>query len=284
MTDVSSPADRPAWRPKQVAIDIDVAQPARVDAYLNGGDDHFRVDRTAAEYVAAAMPGGLEESRRHFRGARAFWARSLPYLTAEAGLRQFLSIGTRLPSGHHYHHVAQAVAPEVRFVYVVLEPTVLARAHELEGSPDGAVAFINADLGDVDEVLRQAAATLDLTQPLGLMFPGSLPFVRQTDTACRIVAKLVAGIASGSYVALTHNASDIRADELAEANRRVQQLADENRIPRVVLRSREELLRLVAGLTVVEPGLVPLDLWRPREPASVDGPRIPMYAVVARKP
>jgi S-adenosyl methyltransferase len=281
--DRRSPSRRRTWKPSQVDIHIDVAQPARVDAYLSGGDDYFKIDLTVVEYVAAAMPRGLEEFRHHLVGAREFWDRALHYLTAEAGLRQFLSIGTRLPGFHDHHHVAQSIAPEVRFVYLVLEPTVLARAHELESTPEGAVAFLNLDLSDLDEVLWQAAATLDLRAPVGLLFPGSLPFVCDPHAACRIVTGLVQGIAGGSYVALTHNASDIRADELAEANRRVQEMADRGRIPRVVLRSHEEILRLVAGLVPTEPGLVPVDRWRAAEPAG-DGRPVPMYAVVGRKP
>jgi hypothetical protein len=281
--DRPSRPDDPAWTRKQVEIDLDIAQPARVDDYLSGGDDHFTVDRKVVEHIAAAMPGGVEEARDNVREAHAFWVRAVRYLTAEAGLRQFLSVGTRLPSGATYHDVAQAIAPETRFVYLVMEPTALALAHELQGTPEGAVAFLSANLNDLDEILRQAATTLDLTQRVGLLFPGSLPFVRDADTARRIVTRLLAGVPGGSYVALTHNASDIRAEELAEANRRVAQLAAQGKIPRVVLRSRDEVLHLLDGLTLVEPRLLPMDLWRPDEPASPNGRHPAMYAVVARK-
>lgn len=283
------------WTPEQVEIDIGVAQPARVDDYLNGGTDNFGVDRETIRRMTATLPGGAESARATARAARAFWVRVVRYLTAEAGMRQFLSMGTRIPSADNFHQVAQAIAPSCRFVYMAIDPTALARAHELRGASEGVVTVINAELRDPRKILRQAGATLDLEQPVALLFPAVLPFIARHRTARRLVAALTDGVAAGSHVAISHHANDIRAEELAAANREIERMVAEGKMPQVVLRSRDEVAGLFEGLELVEPGLVPLDLWwRPGDGHGEGegegvgaGQRrvlVPAHGGVARKP
>lgn len=278
------------WSPEQVEIDIEVAQPARVDDYLNGGKDNFGVDRETIRRMTAMLPGGAESARATARAARAFWVRVVRYLTAEAGMRQFLSMGTRIPNADNFHQVAQAIDPSCRFVYMAIDPTALARAHELRGPNEGTVAFINAELRDARKILRHAGATLDLEQPVALLFPAVLPFIPRYRTAHRLVRSLTDGVPAGSYVAISHHANDIRAEELAAANREIERMVAEGKMPRVVSRSRDEVAGFFERLHLVEPGLVPLDCWwrRGAGPGEGDGAPgqvlVPSHGGVARKP
>lgn len=287
MAEPGSSAGYRPWVPEQVEIDIGVAQPARVDDYLSGGDDNFAVDREAADQMVAALPGGIEAAKATTRAARRFWMRVLHHLAADLGLRQFLSIGTRVPSKDNFHEVAQAAAPTTRFVYLVVDPTVLARAHDLRGTPEGAIAHIRAPLRDPAEILHQAGETLDLTQPVAVLFPASLPFVRRAETAHRIVSGLLAGIVPGSYMAISHHGSDIRVDELAEANRRLAQMAQEGKVLGTMPRSYAEVLAFFDGLELLPPGVVTLERWYPSTDDDVGEPNgvvVPAYGGVARKP
>jgi hypothetical protein len=286
VTDEGTPPALPDWRPGSDNIDITVAYPARMDDYLVGGDDNFTVDREVSQRLAGYMPGGASEARATVAAARAFWHRVVSYLAADAGIRQFLSLGARVPGQFTFHEVAQAIAPATRFVYLVIDPVVLARAHDLRrGTADGTVTYISAKLRDTEQVLLQARATLDLAQPVALLFPATLPYVRRSETAHRIVTQLSEALAPGSYLAISHHASDIRAHELAGAFRFRDQLAEEGKALGMVRRSHAEVCEFFAGLELVDPGVVPLATWRTTEGGEAPPDVVvPAHGGVARKP
>jgi hypothetical protein len=289
VTDHSTPPAGSGWRSGNTEIDITMAHPARLDDYVTGGDDNFSVDRDVSDRIAALTPGGADELHATVVAARAFWQRVLSHLTADVGLRQYLSIGARVPGRFAFHQVAQAIAPSTRFVYLVIDPVVLARAHDLRsGTREGTVTHVCAKLRNTESILSQAAATLDFTQPVGLLLSAALPYVRRYETASRIVTELTQALAPGSYVAISHHASDIRAEELADAFRVREQLAEEGKMLGMVRRSHAEVAALFAGLELVDPGVVPLHQWRGAGDAA-DGAApaavvVPAYGGVARKP
>jgi S-adenosyl methyltransferase len=170
-------------------------------------------------------------------------------------------------------------------VYLVLEPIMLAHAHDLvAGAPEGTVAYIQARLSDPDEILRQAAKTLDLTQPVAVVFPASLPFVRRDATAQRIVGRMMAGVAPGSFLAITHHASDIRTEELDKAYRRLRELAAEGKSLEVKPRNHDEVAAFFDGLDLLEPGVVSMERWRAPDGEPPDPRPGAFYGAVGRKP
>ena len=199
-------------------FDARVAHPARVYDYWLGGKDNFEADRIAGEATIAAYPA----IRASARANRAFLARTVRYLAAEIGIRQFLDIGTGLPTANNTHEVAQAVAPESRIVYVDNDPLVLSHARALlTSSPEGVTAYLDADLRDTDRILKLAADTLDFSQPVAIMLLAILHYIPDLDQAQQIVARLVSGVPSGSYLVISHAASDISPHEMAEMFRRM---------------------------------------------------------------
>src|SRR5579864_6047740 len=239
------------------AFDPTVAHPARVYDYWLGGKDNFEADRIAGEATIAAYPA----IRASARANRAFLARSVRYLTAEAGVRQFLDIGTGLPTASNTHEVAQDVAPESRVVYVDNDPLVLSHARALlTSSPEGVTAYLDADLRDTDRILELAAATLDFSRPVAIMLLAILHYIPDTGEAQRIVACLLGAVPPGSYLTISHAASDISPQEMAEMIRRMNEhLAEGNH----VARPREMVARFFDGLDLVEPGVVKVSEWRP---------------------
>ncbi len=197
--------DAPARR-AQPGFDTSVAHPARVYDYWLGGKDNFAADREAAERVLAVSPG----LRFRVRANRAFLARSVRYLAGEAGIRQFLDIGTGIPSANNTHEVAQSVAPDARIVYVDNDPIVLVHARALlTGTEQGRTAYIEGDLRDTQTILEQAARTLDFSQPVAIMLLGILHLISDSEDPYGIVARLVDAVPAGSYLAISHPASDI---------------------------------------------------------------------------
>ncbi|HET6950416.1 MAG TPA: SAM-dependent methyltransferase [Acidimicrobiales bacterium] len=265
-------------------IDTSVAHPARVYDYYLGGVTNFEVDRVAAEHAAAVHPGGLETVRAGVRSNRAFLVRAVQWLAGEAGVRQFLDIGSGIPSSDDVHATAQRTAPDCRIVYVDNDPIVLAHAHELSSTPEGAVESIQGDLRDPDSILERASATLDLRRPVAVMLVGILHFFPPADDPYGIVRRLLAAVPSGSYLVVGHLASDIHAEEMAEVARRFTEMTNE----RWVLRSNAEVARFFDGLHLVEPGVVQIDQWRPLdgpEPVLPPEGRVnPLHVGVARKP
>jgi S-adenosyl methyltransferase len=273
-----------AVKPAEIRFDLDVAPPTRVSDYIDGGDAHFSVDREVAKQLVSTVPGGLDGFRAVGRAGQAFLTRVVR-LVVDEGVRQFVVAGSKLSGEPNVHEIAQEVAPESRVVYVVVDPITLAFAHTLRSStPEGATAFIRAKLRDTDEILQQAAETLDLSRPVAVIIPDMLGFVRKADMAYRIVGDLMAGVPSGSFLMLTHHASDLFVEEHVEMYECIARLAAEGKTWGVAPRSRDEVARFFDGLELVSPGIVPMHTWR--VPAAEQDPdaRGAMHAALGRKP
>jgi hypothetical protein len=265
-----------------LAIDASVAHSARIHDYMLGGSDHFAVDREAAERGAAALTGGMERARTIVRAQRAFRAATVRRLAGEMAVREFLDVGPGIPDGDDVHAVAQETAPESRVVYVDNDPIVLAHAHTLlRSTPQGATAYLHGDLRDPDSILAAAGSTLDFTRPVAVILVGILHLIRDADDPYGIVARLLDAVPSGSYLALTHLASDLET-ELVEAIARVNETMSDP----FTLRTRAEVARFMAGLDVAEPGIVTLDWWPWSQPHApgLDRPTVAAYCAVGRKP
>jgi O-methyltransferase involved in polyketide biosynthesis len=246
------------------AIDTSVPHSARIWNYWLGGKDNYAVDRAAGEEYAKVFPGILDVAR----ASRSFLTRTIRYLAGEAGIRQFLDVGTGLPTADNTHQVAQRVAPEARIVYVDNDPLVLAHARALlTSTAEGATAYIHADLRDTDKIMAEAAKTLDLTRPVALILSGILGHVTDTDEARSIVRGLMDALPSGSYLSLNDGTSVIAPEEYAEAQEDYNQ---SGAIP-YVLRTPEEIASYFDGLELVDPGVVSCPLWRP-DPTSPSPP------------
>ncbi|SRR5579875_581344 len=261
----------------EVRIDTSVAHQARVYDYWLGGKDNYAVDREVAEQALAAYPG----LRRGVRAQREFLVRAVRYLAGEAGIRQFLDIGTGIPTANNTHEVAQATAPDARVVYVDNDPIVLVHARALlTSTPEGATAYLDADLRDPDQILDSAAKLLDFSRPAALLLIGILQLIPDADHPHAIVRRLVGALAPGSYLAVFHPASDILTDQIAEAARRV----NARSAGTTTLRTFPEVARFFDGVELIEPGLVQVHRWQPGSAAPDDGEQIPGYAGLGRKP
>lgn len=271
--------------PTGVQIDTTVPQSARIYDYWLGGKDNFAPDRAVAEALAGQIP----TIRTMVRSQRVFLVRAVDYLVREAGIRQFLDIGTGIPSLDNVHEVAQRIAPESRILYVDNDPIVLAHARALMTSTEqGRTAFVLADLRRPQAILDDSTLreTLDLSRPVALFLVGVLHHLHESDDPGGIVRTLLDALPSGSYFALTHPTADFDASAMAG----MAATAEQSGIP-YVPRSRAEVEAMLDGLTLVEPGLVPIPAWNPlgldhpgddeveRDPYSVYG-----WAAVARKP
>jgi S-adenosyl methyltransferase len=258
-------------------FDARVAHPARVYDYWLGGKDNFEADRIAGEETIAAYPA----IRASARANRAFLERTVRYLAAEQGIRQFLDIGTGLPTASNTHEVAQSVAADSRIVYVDNDPLVLVHARALlTSSPEGVTAYLDADLREVDYLLEQVTDTLDFSQPVAVMLLAILHYIPDLEEAQHIVARLMSAMPSGSFLVISHAASDIDPDEMAEMIRRMNEhLAEGNHVGR----PREVVARFFDGLDLVEPGVVKVTEWRPGSAVEAAGPTS-LWGGVARKP
>ena len=255
-------------------VDTGVAHIARVYNYWLGGKDNFAADREAAELVMTSYPAVLAS----VRAQREFLGRAVSYLAGEAGIRQFLDIGTGLPSASNTHEVAQQLAPRSRVVYVDNDPIVLAHARALlTSSPRGATAYLDADLRNTGTILAEAAGTLDFSEPVAVMLVGILHCVPDPDEPAVMVHRLLDAVPSGSYLVIAHPASDIHATQIGTAASRLNQVMAQP----VTLRTHAEVARFFDGADLVEPGLVQLHRWRatPAEP----GTELANYGGVARK-
>ena len=258
------------------AIDTTVAHQARIYDYWLGGKDNFAVDREAAQQAIAAYPPILHG----VRAQRAFLVRAVRYLAAEAGIRQFLDIGTGIPTANNTHQVAQAAAPGARVVYVDNDPLVLAHARALLTSvPEDATAYLDADARDPDKILAGAAGLLDFGQPVAVLLIGILQLIPAADNPNAIVARLVEAVPPGSWLAVYHPASDIDEQRVAEAVRRV----NARTAGATTLRTHAEIARFFDGLELLAPGLVQVQRWQPGSAAPDNGDQIAAYAGLARK-
>jgi hypothetical protein len=256
-------------------INTDVPQTARIWNYWLGGKDNFPVDRQVGDQILEAFPAIVENAR----ASRAFLARVVRYLAGDAGVRQFLDIGTGLPTANNTHQVAQRVAPDAKIVYADNDPVVLTHARALlTSTAEGATAYLDADLRDPDTIVEGAARTLDFTQPIAIMLMGILGHIADDDEARSIVTRLVAAVPSGSYLAM-NDGSDT-SEEVVEAARIWNQSAN----PTYHLRSPDRIARFFDGLQLVEPGVVSPPRWRPEPSASGLPAEIDSFCGVARKP
>jgi hypothetical protein len=240
----------------QPTFDTSVAHIARVYDYWLGGKDNFAADREAARQAVAAYP----DMPSSVRANRAFLARAVRYVAREGGIRQFLDIGTGIPTSNNTHEVAQAAAPESRVVYVDNDPVVLAHARALlTSSPEGATHYIDSDLRDTGKILAEAAQTLDFSRPVGVMLIAVLHLISDEDDPFAIVTRLLDAVPPGSYLILSHVASDIAQEQMADLRDRMNRLVYQQSW----YRSQSEVTHLFDQLDLVEPGVVPAPLWRP---------------------
>ncbi|MFJ1911777.1 SAM-dependent methyltransferase [Streptomyces sp. NPDC088147] len=257
---------------------IDTGKPhsARFWNYFVGGKDHYEVDREVGDQIKEIFPGLVDVAltSRHFLG------RAVRELAAERGIRQFLDIGTGLPTADNTHEVAQRVAPDARIVYVDNDPLVLAHARALlTSTPEGRTDYLDADLFDPESILEAAAGTLDLSRPVVLIILNTLGHVADHDVARSLVSRLMAGLASGSYLVISDSTATsegmIAASEAYNAS---------GAVPYHV-RAVDDVVRFFEGLELMEPGIVQVTRWRP-EPDGPDGsePAVDAYGGVGRKP
>jgi hypothetical protein len=261
----------------QTGIDTTVPHSARIWNYWLGGKDNFAVDRAAGDAWSATFPGMRDVAR----ASRSFLTRSIYYLAHDVGIRQFLDVGTGLPTADNTHQVAQRVAPESRIVYVDNDPLVLAHARALLSStPEGVTAYVDADLRDPDKILAEAAQTLDFSQPIALILSGVLGHVVNIEEARSIVHSLMGPLPSGSYLSLNDGTSVIGREQLEQAT----QDYNESGAAPYVQRAPEEIASFFAGLELVEPGVVSCPRWRP-DPAPGGLPaELDAFGGVGRKP
>ncbi|MGH3929108.1 MAG: SAM-dependent methyltransferase [Pseudonocardiaceae bacterium] len=260
-------------------MDIDTSRPqsARFWNYLLGGKDNYPVDREAADQILALIPT-LRDSARAERG---FLIRTVRYLAGEVGIRQFLDIGTGLPTANNTHEVAQAIAPECRIVYVDNDPLIMAHARALlTSTPQGATDYLHADVRDPDTILREAARTLDFAQPIALMLLGIINYVTATDEAYAIVNRLRDALPSGSHMALSHPTPEVHGEAMFEAMR----FWNERGGTPVVARHPQEIVRFFDGLELLEPGVVSDSLWRPDHSDIGVPTEVSDFGGIGRKP
>ena len=270
--------ETPAGSTEPAGIDTTKAHGARVYNYLLGGQANFEVDREAAERAYAAWPGGIDAVRADVREHRAAQGRVVRYLVGEAAITQFLDIGSGLPQGDSVHEVALREVPDARVVYVDRDPVVLAHANELlRGTPEGLVSYVYGDLRNPQSILGEAATTLDFSRPAAVLLFGILHFFSDADDPIGLVGQLMAPLAPGSCLALTHLASDLHSEELSETFNRLNSAMAES----VTLRSRGEVAALLGGLDLVEPGVVQASHWRPDPGTAV--PESQMWCGLGRK-
>ncbi|MGC9539854.1 SAM-dependent methyltransferase [Streptomyces sp. UG1] len=256
-------------------IDSSVPHSARIWNYWLGGKDNYPVDEAAGDAFRELFPGITDLAR----GSRAFLGRAVRHLAGEAGIRQFLDIGTGLPTADNTHEIAQRVTSEARIVYVDNDPLVLAHARALlTSTPQGATDYLDADLHDPQTILREAAKTLDFSRPVALTLMQVSGHIADYDEARSIVRQLLEALPSGSYLAFNDSVDTNEAN--AEATRRYN---ESGAVP-YFLRSPEQLEGFFDGLEVLEPGVVPLAEWRPDPGAGGAPAEVIALGGVGRKP
>jgi hypothetical protein len=255
-------------------LDTSAPHSARIWNYWLGGKDNFAVDRQVGDQVREVFPAIVENAR----ASRAFLGRAVRFLTADAGLRQFLDLGTGLPTANNTHEIAQSVAPESRVVYVDNDPLVLVHARALlTSSAEGVTDYVDSDVRDTDRILGEARRVLDLNQPVGIVMLGILGNIPDYDEARSIVARLVAAVPPGSYLVVNDGTNT--SEEIAAGAK----VSGEGGHA-YALRSPDEIARYFEGLELEEPGVVPTTRWRPDADADPESPVLDGFCGVARKP
>ena len=258
-------------------FDPTVPNPARMWNYWLGGKDNFAADREGAERVLEVMPSLPLIAR----AVRLFLIDAVHQLATEHGVRQFLDIGTGLPTADNTHDVAQRAAPESKIVYVDYDPVVLTHAQALlTSSPEGQTDYIQADLRDTDTILKGAARTLDFTSPVAVLLIAVLHFIPDADDPYAVVDRLMDAVPSGSYLVMAHAASDIDPEATAEMARRYNKMSSATITPR----TRDQVARFFDGLELLPPGLVPISKWALSSPIDPTTSALIGYCAIARKP
>lgn len=265
-------------RPEQAdRIDTTVPHSARMWNYWLGGKDNYEVDRVTGDQIRELHPGILD----YARADRAFLGRAVRLLTGEVGIRQYLDIGTGLPTANNTHEVAQSLAPETKVVYVDNDPLVLTHARALlTSTEEGATDYIEADLHEPEQILQQASRTLDFSQPTAVMLLGIAMFVADTEEARRVVRTVVDAVPSGSYLALSHTITGPGLEDVDAAVTFWNSVGT----PKLTQRTVEEVASFFEGLELVDPGVVACSRWRPEGDIEEAAEEVAFYCGVARKP
>lgn len=262
-------------RPPAEGLDVSAPHSARIWNYWLGGTDNFAADRAAGERLKRAYPELIDLARTD----RQFLGRAVRYLAAEAGVTQFLDIGSGLPAAENTHEVAQRADPRSRVVYVDSDPMVLLHARALlTSSREGASDYVEADFRDPGTVVSAAAATLDFARPVAVMLLGMLGHFSDDDEVTALIRRVMAATVPGSYLVIAHGAST--SERMREAARRY---GDSGAEPYTV-RDPGQLARFFEGLELVPPGLVPVPHWRPGPAGQEPEAGVLSYCAVGRKP
>ncbi|TDC86073.1 SAM-dependent methyltransferase [Actinomadura sp. 7K507] len=254
-------------------IDTTVPQSSRIWNYWMGGKDHYEIDREAGDAYAAGYPGIFAQARE----SRNYLMRVVEFLAGEAGVSQFVDVGTGLPTMQNTHEVAQRINPETRIVYFDNDPVVLAHARALlsNTTPEGVTVYIDSDFHRIDKIIADAQKTLDLSQPVALMFMGVLGHAESWESARSTISGLMNEVPSGSYLAHWDGA------DTSAAHNQVNAAYNSTGAVPYNLRSPERITALYEGLDVLEPGIVDISQWGPGPAPS---PAVDAYGGVARKP
>ncbi len=260
-------------------LDTGTAHSARMYDYLLGGKDNFGPDRELAERYLSAYPHARTAALEN----RAFMRRVVSWLTGAMGIRQYLDVGTGIPTSPNVHEVAQDIAPSSRVVYVDSDQLVLVHARALlVSTPEGATDYLDADVRDPERILAGAVRTLDLTRPVALMLVSVLHFLTDADDPYATVSRLLSALPSGSYLVISHGTYETLAPEQVTRFRAMNAASP---VP-FRDRTREEVGRFFDGLELAEPGIVPVAAWRDEDRATPRPPadQVPYYGAVARVP
>ncbi|CAL9665456.1 hypothetical protein SUDANB15_07176 [Streptomyces sp. enrichment culture] len=257
-------------------INTDQPHTARIWNYWLGGKDNYEVDQAAGDQIRTLHPGIGD----YARADRLFLGRAVRYLAGECGIRQFLDIGTGLPTADNTHEVAQRVAPESRIVYVDNDPIVLAHAQALlTSTQEGRTAYLDEDLRNVDTILEQAAKTLDLSEPVALILLGVVIFIEDDAEAYTIVRRLMNRLAAGSYLVLSHT---ITRPDMPDVDSAVA-FWNQHGTPKLTQRTPEKVTGFFDGLELLEPGVVSCNRWRPDDSGADMAAEVAMFGGVGRK-
>jgi hypothetical protein len=258
-------------------IRADVPHSARIYNYWLGGKDYFNIDRVVGEQVVQAEP----DIRTQALHNRAFLGRAVTYMVRECGIRQFLDIGTGLPTANNTHEVAQRLAPECRIVYADNDPVVLAHARALlTSSPEGATDYLDVDMREPRKILAAAAKTLDFSKPVGVMMLGIVHHLTDDGDARAVIEAIMDGVCPDSHLAISVNTNVINPERMDRATAAYNEAFGN---PPIQMYTPERLAAQFTGLELVEPGVVSVTQWRP-DPADAEAPEMDTFVGVARKP
>ncbi|CAL9629573.1 SAM-dependent methyltransferase [Streptomyces sp. enrichment culture] len=270
------PAAEPTAQALRARIKTDQPHTARIWNYWLGGKDNYEVDRAAGDQIRQLHPGIGE----YARADRLFLGRAVRHLVAEEGIRQFLDVGTGLPTADNTHEVAQRLAPDARIVYVDNDPLVLAHARALLTSTDeGATDYLDEDLRNVDAILEHAAKTLDFSKPIALMLLGVVIFIGDDEDPYGLVRRLMDALPSGSHLVLSHTVTHPQMPDVDEAVK----FWNEHGTPKLTQRTPEAVARFFDGYELLQPGVVSCSRWRPEHTNGAEPEEVAMFGGVARK-